>query len=432
MGFAQNQNPNANQAPVIPYGQTLDIRTELTSQCTPIKTAEKIEKQDIRLVPPGLGKRINKALEMAAEEKFQESLDRLKGGYNTYKRDKYFKALLDYYIGYGYYYLEQMSQALIHLEAAADSNQLLLKDAQGARFLAAYLQFSNMKNYKKTVSHLVKWFSKEVNPDITAYAMLSYSYHHLKQTQKSACVAYWGVRASKKAEENLLRVLLTAHQEVKDWKGAAKIATVLVEEFPAKDEYWSILSGIYLELKDRPSASRVLSLLEKQERFKNKAEYKVLVGLYVFLGLYEDAARITEEGMKKKLLEPSIENWKIAAQNWRLARETDKAIHAYGELAKLTSNGNAEMQQMIMSVSAEKWRDVIKYADNANKKKLKEQDKKNSLFYKAQSFYHLNKLDKAIVEFEKLIQLDYQKTYATSMIDFIRTRQEYDPLLSSK
>ena len=251
--------------------------------------------------------------------------------------------LAQLYNFYAYVYLaqEKYPQAITNFEKVMQQPELYIGIAASTQYALAQLYFATDKT-NKAVSTLESWFKIADKPGPDAYVLLAQGYMQqekidaaLPQLLKAFSLAK---EKGKPPKENWYTLLQYIYAEKKDYPKQVKALEVLVNNWPKK-AYWLSLVGVYGELEQD---KKRLSALEAayMQGFLDKESY--LVALAQMLSAFDmpyKAAKVMEKGFKDELIEASAKNLERTGEYWRRAQEIEKALPRLAQAAKLAEDG---------------------------------------------------------------------------------------------
>ncbi|MDZ7736923.1 MAG: hypothetical protein U5P41_13135 [Gammaproteobacteria bacterium] len=291
--------------------------------------------------------------ELLETERHTEALNKLRSLQQDVQGNEYEQAVVQQTMGYAYNALERFDLAADAFIRAVDSNALPADVSHRLEYFIAQL-LAQTRNYDRAIHYLEKWFSEETDPGIDAYRLAAGLYYENGDHAQVIKYARTAISKSDKPDENLYQLLLASYFETKDYNNAADLLENMLQLFPANESYWKQLYSTYQLLNKDKRALAVYELAYRRG-FLNKDEKEQLARLYLHLQAPYRAARFLQSEMEKGGLDKTKENLKLLAESYHLARETDKAIEAYGEAANLTGDGELYFRQGQLLFNRQRW-----------------------------------------------------------------------------
>lgn len=370
--------------------------TSLTKNCKPmINKNLKIPKVAIRGLSERSHKRISRALEKLAEEKYAESIDLLKKLLESSK-DQHVQATVAKYIGIAYAQQNDTKNATAYFTIALDKGKGFLqpKELQDLTQNVASMHYSN-DNKKESLRFLERWMkNSNVDSDnvYLLYAAILFDSNRLKD---AICPAYWAAKVAKAPKKNAFGILLNAHFEFKDFKGTIDVLKQLILYFPQEKRYWRNLASVYMQQDMISDALVVMEMFYVQGLMETENDYKQLSSIFAYNDIPYRTAAILEEGINKGLVKDTEKNWTNVASNYHVASEMQKAIDAYGKSAAKTSSGKNDLKRGELLADSDQHKEAIAAFDRALQKgSLKDAGKAH--FRKGLAYIGLKQFDKAV------------------------------------
>lgn len=399
--------------------------TELTKSCKSlVNTNLKLDKAPIRGMPEKVYKRQTRALEQMADGNYVEAIDMLKRIIEN-TSDDYIKSVVSMNLASAYAQQENYDESLPHFENALryGEGNLQHDQLQGIRLNTATLNYSVGKT-DDAIRLAKDWLKKSNKEDPKPYVLIAVINAAKGNYRESVCPAWNAVKHEKKPKKQYYQLLLVAHYELKDMVGSAKILKEMVKYFPEEKTYWRQLSTIYLSLDKTEESLAVMEMFYLNGGFENENDYKTLSSLFAYQEIPYRAAEVLEEGLNKGLVKPEVKNWKSIATNYRVSKEAEKAIVAYGKTAELDKDGEEYVTQAEMYLEKDKYRDSIKSLDKALAKGVK--DKGRVLFTKGSAQANLGQCKSALRTLEDATKYKSWRPRANAWISYVKDREKND------
>jgi len=160
------------------------------------------------------------------------------------------------------------------------------------------------------------------------HAMLGGAHLRLENYQAAIEPLSKAIALSDNPRENWYQALLGARHAVEDYKACAQLLHRMIELFPRNDRYWQQLAGIELTRGRHAEALAVMELAHRRGHLQSEQQLLQLAQLYLHRSEPFKAAQLIEAEIAKRRINSSAKNWRLAADAWQQARETERAIHA--------------------------------------------------------------------------------------------------------
>ncbi len=163
------------------------------------------------------------------------------------------------------------------------------------------------------------------------------------------------IEMTEKPKETWYQLKLAMHYELKQYQDSREVLELLVRGWPEKKQYWTQLSSINVTLKNDKEALAILALAHRRGMLESEQELIQLFSLYGYLELPVKAAQVLAEGLDSGVIEPSEKYWEQLGNAWYASQELDKAVDALSNAAKLSLDGQLDMQVAHILIDKEDW-----------------------------------------------------------------------------
>jgi hypothetical protein len=349
--------------------------------------------------------RVQRAHNLAQEEKLQEAISTLEGLDLSREYDQAFVARM---LGIFYWQNEQVKPAIKQLEIAVNSG--LLKDEQAwqtRKMLADMLL--NEQQFSKALPHYYD-LSTSVPKTQKAHDIwlrIAQSHYQLSQWNKvlSAMARY--EKLGQPDEMAPLSIKLSAELELKKWGPATGTIKRLIAIEPERVEWWRQLVALYLRVDDDKRALDSLALAKLQGVALNQDDLRLLAQLYGKRGIPERAAKVLGE------LDDINSDSKLKAQQatfWQMAKEWDKSIESWRVAAKLDRQYYWNLSQLL--VQEGQYKDALVALDEVPGRKA------DVALVKTRAYYKLKRLEDALANAKRANEIE-PSTQAESWVKYL-------------
>ncbi|MBW2444367.1 MAG: tetratricopeptide repeat protein [Deltaproteobacteria bacterium] len=283
-------------------------------------------------------KRLNKAHELLADEKYDEAVGPLKELERRKSTSAHERALT--WQTYAYIHSSQG-----HYEKAIGAfEKCLAQDAlpEATRLSTLYnigQLYLSVDRFKEAVSTFESWLSQVENPAASAYYLVAVAHMQGGDIKKARPYARKAVGRAGRPVESSLQLLLAIEFELKNYKQVERVLEALVTYFPKK-AYFTQLSAIYGELGKEKRALAVLELAYVQDLLARESELVNLAQRYLHHEVPYRGARVLAKGLDEGIITNTSENWELLSNAWLQARENDEAVGPLERAAALSADGD--------------------------------------------------------------------------------------------
>ncbi|USD51719.1 hypothetical protein J4N37_21365 [Vibrio sp. SCSIO 43153] len=349
--------------------------------------------------------RVQRAHNLAQEEKLQEAISTLEGLDLSREYDQAFVARM---LGIFYWQNEQVKPAIKQLEIAVNSGLLNDEQAWQTRKMLADMLL-NEQQFSKALPHYYD-LSKSVPKTQKAHDIwlrIAQSHYQLSQWNKvlSAMARY--EKLGQPDEMAPLSIKLSAELELKKWKPAIVTIKRLIAIEPERVEWWRQLVALYLRVGDDKRALDSLALAKLQGVALNQGDLRLLAQLYGKRGIPERAAQILGE------LNDINSDSKLKAQQatyWQMAKEWDKSIASWRVAAKLDRQYYWNLSQLL--VQEGQYKNALVALDEVSGRKA------DVALVKTRAYYKLKRLEDALANAKRANEIE-PSTQAESWVKYL-------------
>ena len=337
--------------------------------------------------------RVQRAHNLAQEEKLQEAISTLEGLDLSRGYDQAFVARM---LGIFYWQNEQVKPAIKQLEIAVNSGLLEDEQAWQTRKMLADMLL-NEQQFSKALPHYYD-LSKSVPESQKAHEIwlrIAQSHYQLSQWNKvlSAMARY--EKYGQPDEMAPLSIKLSAELELKKWQPAIGTIKRLIAIEPERVEWWRQLVALYLRVDDDKRALDALALAKLKGVELNQDDLKLLAQLYGKRGIPERAAKVLGE------LNEVNSDSKLKAQQatyWQMAKEWDKSIASWRVAAKLDRQYYWNLSQLL--VQEGHYKDALIALDKVSGRKA------DVALVKTRAYYKLKRIEDALANAKRANEIE--------------------------
>ncbi|RUO47501.1 tetratricopeptide repeat protein [Pseudidiomarina donghaiensis] len=276
--------------------------------------------------------------------------------------NSYERAMLWNFYAYMFYGQDNIAKAIEYFAKVVDEEAIPEALEQNTLFSLAQLSLGQGE-FEQAIVFLTRW--EQLTPadqQQKAWVLKAQALYQKGDYQAalpSISKAIDAVAAQQKIpEENWLVLQRAIYFELGQ---TAKVANVLEDmvRYYNKPEYWVQLASVYGQLGQE---NKQLAMLETafQQGFLTKGQDLLnLAQTYFFNDLPYKAGQVMEKALTTKAVESNLRNYKLLAQAWVAARETDKANLALQQASALSNDGEFDAQRATLLLNAERNQEAL-------------------------------------------------------------------------
>jgi len=331
---------------------------------------DKTKTKQAQAVSKAVYERIQKAQEAVDAEDYPNALKMLNSLYNPDKLTEYEQANVLNYIGFVYYNMEDMPNAIRTYEKLLAIPTLEPQTAKATTFTMAQL-LTVEEQYGKALAALNNWFVMETNPAPEPFILKAQIHYHLNEYQEMVQPIENAMQVAKNRDkpvkEDWWGLLNFAYFQQENYEKVRDIQKTLLMTWP-KARYWKSLAGAYTELGQDEKLIYAYDAAFTQGMLEKGTEFVTMAQLFLQAEVPYNAAKLLEEKMDAGIVEKSAKNYRLLSQSWMLSMEDDKAIPALISAANLSTDGEVDARLANTYLNVGDYGNCVASARNAVRK----------------------------------------------------------------
>ena len=393
-----------------------------------MQVAPKGEKRRTYALDPANFRRMEKAAEFMGEEQFDEALEVLAElEARALDSRPYDLAKAREYLGYTWLSKGDYDKAIGYFKQVIEQKILPVRNEQSLiRNVAGLYLAIDPPQPDRAMGIISDWFKTAVKPKPSDYVLLGQAAVLGKEYVKAICPVRMAITLAERPKASWYDILVAAHFELNDFRGASILALERLLSFPNEAKYWRQLSGLYNKLDRSEEALIIMELAYKQGFVKKGSEYRNLASMYAINELSYKAASVLQEGLDKGIVKSEEKTWRQTAVNWQFSRENKKAVAAYEKAGSYSEKGANELRIGAILSEMEKWADSAKYYQKAiDKGGLKKSEEGRAYMSMGIALHNSGKSDDAIKALKRAQDYKSVRRNASQWINFVRDEMKY-------
>ena len=290
--------------------------------------------------------KIQKAQEQVDAKDYQGALRALNSLYDPDKLTEYEQANVLNYIGFVYYNIEDIPNAIRTYEKMVAIPSLEPQMAKQTTYTLAQL-YTMEENYQKALQTLDRWFAMESNPAPEPFILKAQNLYQLQRYKDMIEPVQNAMRVArerdKPVKEDWYVLLNFAYFQEEDYRNVRDIQKILLENWPKK-RYWFSLAGAYTELGEDNNLIAAYGAAHDQGMLEKESELVTMAQLYMQAEVPYKAATLLEKEMEAGRVSRSAKNYRLLSQAWMLSMEDERAVPALQEAARLSDDGELDVR----------------------------------------------------------------------------------------
>ena len=314
--------------------------------------------------------KIERAQELVDNKEYNGALRVINSLYNPDKLTEYEQAQALNYMGFIYYGMENMSEAIRTYDKLLAIPSLEPQMAKTVTFTKTQL-LTVEERYQEALRTLDHWFTLETNPGPEAFilkAQILYNLERYSDMIQPVETAMDVARArDKEIKEQWYGLLNFAYFQLENYAKVRDIQKILIQTWP-KARYWKSLAGAYTELGEDQKLVYAYDAAFTQGMLEKEAEFVTMAQLFLQAEVPYNAAKLLDEKMASGVVTKTEKNYRLLSQAWMLSQEDEKAIPALEAAAGLASHGELDARLANSYLNIGDYAECVKAANDAIRK----------------------------------------------------------------
>ena len=369
--------------------------------------------------------KIQSAQEMVDGKDYSGALRALNNLYNPDKLTEYEQSNVLNYIGFVYYNMDDIPNAMRTYEKMLAIPSLEETLRKNTTYTLAQL-YTMQEDYNKALSTLDKWFLLESNPAPEPFILKAQNLYQVERYADMIEPIENAMRVArerdKEVKEDWYVLLNFAYFQQEDYRQVRDIQKTLLMNWPKK-RYWFSLAGAYTELGEDENLINAYAAAFNQGMLEKESELVTMAQLFMQREVPYKAAVLLEREMESGRVQRNAKNYRLLSQAWQLAMEDEKAIPALTEAARLSSDGELDVRLGNALLNTGQFAECVKAVETGLRKGgLKSPD--NAYISLGMCQYNLRKYNAAVTAFQEAGKTPRSRRMANQWISVIRAEIE--------
>ncbi len=365
--------------------------------------------------------KITKAQEAVDAKDYAGALKILDNLYNPDKLTEYEQANVLNYLGYVYYNMDDIVNAMRIYERMLAIPSLEEQQRKQTTYTLAQLYMME-EQYSKALTTLDRWFLLEINPAPEPFILKAQMLYQLQRykdmIQPIENALQVAAKREKPAKEDWYVLLNFAYFQDENYSKVRDIQKTLLVNWPKK-RYWFALAGAFTELGQDDKLITAYASAHTQRMLEKESELVTMAQLFMQREVPYKAATLIEKEMEAGRISRSGKNYRLLSQAWQLSMEDEKAIPALKEAAKQSDDGELDVRLGNAFLNTGKYDEcVASVRTGIRKGGLKSPD--NAQISLGMCLYNLRQYQAAIKAFQTAARTTRSRRVSNQWINVIR------------
>ena len=223
--------------------------------------------------------------------------------------------------------------------------------------------YSQIGRYRDAIKVLEAWVRDAQNVPANAYFVLAACHLELNALRAARRWADQGRDESDALSYSQYQFLASIYVQQSDWPALQKLLEEAVQKFPDKVEFWRQLAQVHMERNREAKALAVMRVAHSNGLLKRGDDLVRLAQLMRLQNAPWLAANVMEDGLRRKLIEPTSRNWLLLGNSWMAAREYERAYPPLTKAAEMTGKSRDWLRLARLYAQNAGWSGCLKSAD---------------------------------------------------------------------
>ena len=364
--------------------------------------------------------KIAKAQEAVDAKDYQGALKMLNALYNPDKLTEYEQANVLNYIGFVYYNMDDIPNAIRTYDRMIAVPSLEETMKKQVTYTLAQL-YTMEEQYAKALVTLDNWFLLELNPAPEPFILKAQNLYQVQRYGEMIEPIENAMRVAearnKPVKEDWYVLLNFAYFQAENYSMVRDIQKTLLASWPKK-RYWFSLAGAFTELGEDENLINAYAAAHDQRMLEKESELVTMAQLFLQREVPYKAATLLETEMESGRVSKTAKNYRLLSQAWQLSMEDKKAIPALQEAARLSEDGELDVRLGNAFLNIGQYEDCSKSVKTGIRKgALKSPD--NAQISLGMCLYNLREYRNAITAFEQAAKTPRSRRVANQWINVI-------------
>lgn len=320
---------------------------------------------------PRLERDLNKLITAHNDDKYEDVIKQGEQIAGNKSAGSYERSVAYQLIGIAKQQLDDYPGAIAALQKAVDANGLDNNAHYGSMLQIANLQYQEdqFEQANATLDHLLAETRKE---DPQTLALKGGTLYQMERYGEAAEAMKRAIAASDKPSENWYQLLMGSYMNQENYAEATALGERMLAEKPDDARLIFNLATMYAQNEQDDKATAVLEAARQRGNLDERG-YRQLYALYMNMeGKEAQVIAVVNEGLDKKILEPSTEVYTVLGQAYYFSDRSNEAIEAYKKALPLAKDGENALNLARILSTEERHAESKKYAQEALAKGLRQ------------------------------------------------------------
>jgi tetratricopeptide (TPR) repeat protein len=181
------------------------------------------------------------------------------------------------------------------------------------------------------------------------------------------------------------------------------------------------LAQVHFKLGQDEQTLAVLALAYRKQLLDDPSDIRWLSSMYSNASVPYKAAEVLEKGIRDGIVESGKDNWTAVADAWYAAQELDRALLAYEEAGRVSSDGRSDLRLAYILSDLERWAEAREALERALEKGgLKANERGEAYLLKGLSRFNLGDFEGAGADWVEARRFENTNESARQWLNHLR------------
>lgn len=257
---------------------------------------------------------------------------------------------------------ERYRDAIAPMESALATGAVPEKRIDQIRYNLGQL-YSQVGRYRDAIRVLESWIRSAKSVPSNAYFVLAACHLEVNALRAARNWADKGRAKADKLSYSQYQFLASIYVQQSDWTVLQKLLEEAIQKFPDKVEFWRQLAQVHMERNRESQALSVMRVAYSNGLLKRGEDLVRLAQLMRLQNAPWLAANVMEDGLRRKVIDPTSRNWLLLGNSWMAAREYERAYPPLTKAAEMTKKPRDWLRLARLYAQNAGWSGCLKSAD---------------------------------------------------------------------
>lgn len=328
------------------FAQSSDKEKRKAAEAAAERESNSRQTKQAQAVSKEVYDRITKAQEAVDAKNYAGALKMLNSLYDPDKLTEYEQANVLNYIGFVYYNMDDVNNALKTYAKMIQIPSLEPQLKKQTTYTVAQL-YTMQEQYNNALKAIDSYFVQEPNPAPDPFILKAQNLYQVQRYSDMIEPIENAMRIAKErdkpAKEDWYVLLNFAYFTLENYTKVRDIQKIMIVQWPKK-RYWFSLAGAFTELGEDDNLINAYAAAHTQKLLEKDAELVTMAQLFMQREVPYKAATLLEKEMESGRVSKDARTFRLLSQAWQLSMENEKAIPALQSAARLAEDGELNVR----------------------------------------------------------------------------------------